>query len=130
MSLLRKAVMLTIFILITGCTQWGTSVFRTVDVWWACPNANERCSPESAALTYLQMRNTYNATLGDLQSAVASKKFSPQELAPTRLALENARSAYSRISDPPFWGDALTDFTLWTVKAEQRVSKLYGKLYK
>lgn len=110
-------------ILLAGCTQWGTSVFRSVDVWWACPDRDARCEPERAALTYVQAWNTYAGALRDLRRAEAAG-ISEQRLRPLRYALEQAVVAMCRVSSPPSWDADLADFMLWSVRAERLAEKV------
>lgn len=111
-------------LLISGCSQWGTSVLRPVDVWWACPDREERCSSENATLTYIQMVNTAEGVHRDYLTAEASGRYRLDELAPLREAVARMDEARGRVRVMS-WDVTLQDFVQATVDAVRRARRYY-----
>lgn len=123
---MRLPIILTA-LLLAGCSEWGTSLLRPVDVWWACPHRAEMCSPEAAALTLWQMDNTFRAVHRD---ALRLEGLIPAEVHLRLMArLKVAAEARSRVrTASPSWGPALAEYVNATVRAERLTARYFGKL--
>jgi len=112
--------------LLAGCSYlraahyWGTWPPRTTDVWWACPDPNAKCSPEDAALTYIQAENTYQAALKDWRGSRNYDGRVERELA-------LAAHARSRITEPIYSGPDLIAFMNHSQRAERLALRLPGR---
>lgn len=126
---MKHYVLFILAIALSGCTQWGTSALRPVDVWWACPDRNEKCSSERAALTLAQMDNTFAAVRRDLCRAERSGRVTEEELTPLRDAVREVAARRPAVPLPLYWGDGLADYAQAVVTAERVAVKLYPRVY-
>jgi hypothetical protein len=121
--LLSLSFLFVLALSLSACTQWGTSIFRSVDVWWACEDRHTPCAPDDSALTYTQTENTARAVRRDFLRAEHSNRFTDRDLAPFRLAVMEMDATRARVKSTA-WDDILADYVQATMRAE-RISKRY-----
>jgi hypothetical protein len=121
----RMLFCLLVLFLLSGCTQWGTSALRPVDVWWACPDKAEPCSSDAAALTYVQMSNVLEGVKRDLEYA---ERNCPRKARRVRLRelYDAAADDPPRAADRTTWAPRLVAFTQAAVTAERAAAKTWG----
>lgn len=102
--------LLPVLLILVGCSEWGTSLLRPVDVWWACTSRNTQCSPEDTDLTYVQMVNT---------AAGLERDFAYHPTPRLREAVARMREASHALPAKPVWDRKLQDFVQAVVTAER-----------
>jgi hypothetical protein len=112
-------------ILCSGCTQWGTSILRPVDVWWACPDRNTPCSFENATLTLIQADNMLSGAKRDLVQAINNPMLRSQPIR-LELAISRAESARQSVT-PGTWNSYLADYVQAALDAEREAAKFWPK---
>lgn len=114
---------ISICVVISACTQWGTSIFRPVDIWWACPDRNSPCSPENATLTLIQADNMLAGAKKDLHRAMSNPN---AETARLELAISLAELARVHVSSGT-WDSYLADYVQAALDAEREAAKFWPK---